>query len=102
MKKYLLGCFAIALAIGFSAFSSARVTNYFKFIGSDNTELKNPAKWEVTNSAYSCAPSDETICRVVANSTFEAFKTALGVDQPDDQGEVLAMDEVDAITQRAE
>jgi hypothetical protein len=43
MKKYLFGMFAIALAVSFSAFTSARTAQYYWFDAADNSFLGSSA-----------------------------------------------------------
>jgi len=64
MKKYLLGLFAVVLAIGFSAFTKVNVnkvdpnakftTYYFQFTGTLGTQEDDETKWtEITSIPYS-------------------------------------------------
>ena len=71
MKKYLLGLFAIALAVGFSAFTQStnkkidgnRTVYSYKFIGTQATEaqFESAANWSTTISGCT---SGSKPCRV--------------------------------------
>jgi len=86
MKKYLFGLFAIALAIGFSSFKSAKTTSHYLFttpsdqfaqIGLVETETAWELVGEIGEAEPSCAASYKA-CEVVVDET-ETF-----VDPNDD------------------
>jgi hypothetical protein len=70
MKKYLFGLLAIALAIGFSAFTIASKvkktpTVKFEFHGLNETEFQTAGKWlKVVEFDITCDDfaSDKTVC----------------------------------------
>jgi hypothetical protein len=74
MKKYLFGVFAIALAIGFSAFTTTPHKSknvfsdvFFEYQGPNFTqsEVIKPANWvEVSDLTGSCTGVNENACRI--------------------------------------
>lgn len=57
MKKYLLGIFAIILAVGFSAFTTIKKT--------DTTyHFKNGSEWVEIDSDEVCVPGSLTPCQI--------------------------------------
>jgi hypothetical protein len=73
MKKYLLGILAIALAIGFSAFSTKKSVGKFNTVlyyhapsnGTDfsPSSVQNKANWTITSNGESCNGANKA-CQV--------------------------------------
>lgn len=70
MKKYLLGLFAIVLAVGFSAFSVNRANVNMKFNGnaSIQSQRQDPTKYSKVSSV-SC-PSTLYTCSVLVDEQY--------------------------------
>jgi hypothetical protein len=57
MKKYLLGLFAVVLAVGFSAFTAVKKT--------DTTyHFKNGSTWVEIDEEEVCIPGSLTVCQI--------------------------------------
>jgi hypothetical protein len=98
MKKYLSGLFAIALAIGFSAFtvgSKVKNSSYllFEFWGDNETQFQTAGKWELDATPeiecdVSVSPKnaclllvDQTIATTVTNeATLAVYVQGPGID----------------------
>jgi len=83
MKKYLFGILALALAVGFSAFTkpttkSARTANekVFRFDGnasSSLTQVEDPTKWvydELATPEFNCADGEDIPCGILVSEEF--------------------------------
>lgn len=67
MKKYLLGFFAIALAVAFSAFtvSSSKTTDFYYFATTaDGSAFANPDQWVTPSTSHLCTGSFGNYCSV--------------------------------------
>jgi hypothetical protein len=76
MKKYLFGIFAIALAIGFSAFKKPFTNYQLKYIGATFTssEVAKPANWTYDPNQTCSGIDEERPCTiVVAGSQFNTL-----------------------------
>lgn len=58
MKKYLLGVIALALAMGFSAFTTdfhgKRDTTFFKYIGTTTDGYTDASNWQISSDVSDC------------------------------------------------
>lgn len=87
MKKYLFGVFAIALAIGFSAFtnpkpSNAPLTNaffafdYATYSSPTEADIEDESKWVFVSSS-SCTSGFNAACEVEVSPTYYSGTTLL-------------------------
>jgi hypothetical protein len=78
MKKYLFGMLAIAMAVGFSAFTTAKKTSslttttfYFDGALDDELDVENKAKWfDEEALPSSCDPGEEFACSIVVEDQY--------------------------------
>jgi hypothetical protein len=96
MKKYLFGLFAIALAIGFSAFTVASKKSplvKFEFHGDNETQFQTSGQWELdatpeiecdefASQKTACILEvDQAIATTVTNeSTLVSYLASLSID----------------------
>lgn len=71
MKKYLLGVIALALAMGFSAFTTdfhgRRVTTYFQYTSSDPQGYTDTANWDISATLPPGCNGGNSTCTVSSN-----------------------------------
>jgi hypothetical protein len=64
MKKYLLGVIALALAMGFSAFTTdfhgKRDTTFFKYIGTTPDGYTDASNWQISSNQSGCSEGHST------------------------------------------
>jgi hypothetical protein len=107
MKKYLLGIFAVILAIGMSAFThqgnrGKPTTKYYHFDGTANTSLSNTQLWaDMGSTPPSLCTGANVVCIVSSTEpTLTDFRNAITAAQPQSEQDLDNIDGVDIYSRK--
>jgi hypothetical protein len=113
MKKYLFGILALTLAIGFSAFTTAKKTLTYTFtldrVPTAESDIETTSlvdgklvytNWDRTAGLVECSAGEQRGCTILVDAKYTKFfngKRYLNAEDPDAGGSLIAFPTMDAV-----